>query len=407
MGIGTTTPTVKLDITGSINAISPDDLTDIGFNLKGRNSFITESSFSDQQSLGPLIIFNRSRGKVSVPVIVSPNDMLGSIEAYGYDGSNYNLSSAIRFIGEATPKSGSVPAKISFSTREHDNLTGPVDRLVITGSGKVGIGKISPTEVLDVNGNVKAVSFIGNGAGLTGIASGTGGIVNTGSTTIGADSNNDGSGEIAFQTKNITRITLTNDGLLGLGTNLPGGILQVNDPGISEPDGSLIFKNGNLGVGTINPTKKLEVNGTLKATMLEGDGSSLTGTSFIGEIRMFALSLSGSTTKTILNGKGWAICDGTTATSQSIINAAIENTPDLRNRFVRMSSNETSGTTGGTDLVSVGHYHNMVGSGSGPSGKIMGNNTSSAYYQTYTASANVDFDNRPSFYELAFFIKVK
>ena len=42
-------------------------------------------------------------------------------------------------------------------------------RVTIANDGKVGIGSPEPTELLDVNGTVKATAFSGSGAGLTGI----------------------------------------------------------------------------------------------------------------------------------------------------------------------------------------------------------------------------------------------
>ena len=44
---------------------------------------------------------------------------------------------------------------------------------LIVASGNVGIDTINPGQVLDVNGNVRATGFIGNGSGLTGLAAST------------------------------------------------------------------------------------------------------------------------------------------------------------------------------------------------------------------------------------------
>ena len=57
--------------------------------------------------------------------------------------------------------------------------------MVIDNTGKVGIGTTSPTQLLEVNGVVKASAFQGDGSGLTGINPGrwdttTGGINYTG-----------------------------------------------------------------------------------------------------------------------------------------------------------------------------------------------------------------------------------
>jgi len=85
---------------------------------------------------------------------------------------------------------------------------------VIKSDGKVGIGTTVPTQALEVSGTIKATSYTGDGSALTGIGTGTGGVINTGSTTIGADSDANGSGEIALQTRGITRMTVTNDGIV-------------------------------------------------------------------------------------------------------------------------------------------------------------------------------------------------
>jgi len=48
--------------------------------------------------------------------------------------------------------------------------------------------------------------------------------------------------------------------------------------------------SGNVGIGTTNPSKKLEVNGTVKATMFEGDGSLLKNISSGGQWKPFRKS---------------------------------------------------------------------------------------------------------------------
>lgn len=76
------------------------------------------------------------------------------------------------------------------------------------------LGEISAD--LTVDGIFTANSFVGDGSGLTGIASGTGGVTNTGSTTIGADTDADGTGVIALQTRGVTRVQIENLGSITL-----------------------------------------------------------------------------------------------------------------------------------------------------------------------------------------------
>ncbi|TAK59455.1 MAG: hypothetical protein EPO24_07625, partial [Bacteroidetes bacterium] len=126
--------------------------------------------------------------------------------------------------------------------------------------GKVGVGTDKPTEQFDVNGTVKAKSFVGDGSNLTGITGGTGGVSNTGSTTIAADNDKDGKGEIALQTNGQTRMTVDN--------------------------------GGNIGIGTKTPREKLEVDGNIRVTgeihsgnslILDGSNHTLIATEVIGQ----------------------------------------------------------------------------------------------------------------------------
>src|SRR5262249_9381489 len=51
--------------------------------------------------------------------------------------------------------------------------TGTNDRMTILNGGNVGIGTSTPGQKLDVNGNVNATKYFGDGSSLAGIADGT------------------------------------------------------------------------------------------------------------------------------------------------------------------------------------------------------------------------------------------
>lgn len=103
----------------------------------------------------------------------------------------------------------------------------PNNAFRINADGNIGIGTADASSKLTVNGSIKADAFIGDGSGLTGITGGTGGIRNNDNTTIEADTNNDNIGEISFTTNGINRMTITNDGRVGIGTAAPSSELEV------------------------------------------------------------------------------------------------------------------------------------------------------------------------------------
>jgi len=154
--------------------------------------------------------------------------------------------------------------------------------------------------------------------------------------------------------------------------------------------GSSVFtlkQNGNLGLGYSNPSKKLEVNGDVKAS------SNITATEFIGKGAVpvgTIIMWSGS----IINiPSEWALCDGANGT------------PDLRGRFIVGAGLSYSvGQYGSTNEVAItkaqlpSHSHNGLTSSDGGhyhyvsrNQSANGGNTSLAYKNTNLGTESYDF----------------
>ena len=138
-----------------------------------------------------------------------------------------------------------------------------------------------------------------------------------------------------------------------------------------------------------------DLNDTINASLNGG---------FLSEVKMFALSMTGAITKAVLQGNGWAICDGTTPAAQGISSPTITTTPDLQDKFISMSNDESSGTTGGS--ATMAHTHTVTPASLGYVFNDGSQRTPAAPSQV-TSSAASNTENRPPFYELVFFMKVK
>lgn len=140
IGIGTTAPTVALDLQG---------IADI-------ESQITE--FSNTSS-GPYIALQKSRGAtVGTNTIVQNGDEFGNIIFRGANGSSYTAAAAIGVVCNGTPgASNDMPGMMVLSTTGDGSGT-PTGRVYIDSSGRVGIGAASSAAMVNVEAQGSAGS---------------------------------------------------------------------------------------------------------------------------------------------------------------------------------------------------------------------------------------------------------
>jgi hypothetical protein len=135
----------------------------------------------------------------------------------------------------------------------------------------------------------------------------------------------------------------------------------------------------------------------------------------LGQIIQVDISRTGALSKANLQAKGWAICDGTTPSSQGISSPTITTTPDLREKFLRHSANETTGGTGGSATKNLAHTHTYSGGNSAVqnsdnnlySASNGGLNTSGVVSISLANGGSTTQDILPPYYDICYFIKVK
>ena len=196
VGIGVTTPTAKLNIveagsqdalrvtnTGTGNSFvvedsanpdaSPFVIDAAGKVFAGTTSAITtydsiSSIFSGHDTSvtggysafrwsanagGTVLTLNKSRGAtIGTRGIVGINDTLGTISWTGDDGAAFIQAASINAAIDGTPGTNDMPGRIVLSTTA-DGAATPTERMRINNAGNVGIGTSAPTSRLHAVGN--------------------------------------------------------------------------------------------------------------------------------------------------------------------------------------------------------------------------------------------------------------
>ncbi|MFH1725584.1 MAG: tail fiber domain-containing protein, partial [Elusimicrobiota bacterium] len=238
VGIGTMAPMEKLDVTGTVRATS----------FIGDGSSLTGISGGDTDWTESGDNVYKTSGNVGIGT-ASPAETL---HLHRPDGpalqfsNNNNMSVRMGQFGANTADFeiwNSRTAQIRFGT---DNA----ERMRIGYNGNVGIGTASPTQMLDVNGTVKATAFVGDGSGLS---------------NVGGSLWSEGTGVIYRTSGNV-----------GIGTTAPGDLLQIGNA--VESNMGLTVRMANTAVVTLHGARNSsEPIGTIR---VRNDGAGTT----IGEL---------------------------------------------------------------------------------------------------------------------------
>jgi hypothetical protein len=248
VGIGTASPTEKLDVTGNIHA-SGTIRSGNSITVDGVNDKITATSgkidFDDEDlvTTGKVGIGTTSPDVRTELHVVDSGSGIAPTEYYGQAVGVFESyhTPTIQLLGpdggciyfghssSGFAADGGIYYSPSYLSRGFLFRTGGnYNRMVIDSSGKVGIGTTSPGEALDVIGNLQ-----------------TSGVVRVGGNIVEL---NPGfvAGNLRYQSNQLSLF----GGMSGVSLRDAGGNIKV-----------VMLSNGDVGVGTTSPSDKLHVNG--------------------------------------------------------------------------------------------------------------------------------------------------
>jgi hypothetical protein len=277
LGIGTATPTEKLEVNGTygrvFNRLDTTGTTSV--TLTGQSSGITvfEAGSTDVGHIymgvrGKDNTLNPGFGKVGDSFMYSSiaSNGLNILSANGVETDDYIRFYAGRlYVSGSTILTPDIHIQGSGSTR-----------------GNIGIGTANPTQKLHISGNTRVLVLEGSDhvyqefypQSMSGGRFGWIGYGSSGTTDFRVWNQPIG-GRLLFGTENNLRMTINGDGNVGIGVGaaLPTAKLHINNTTTgatflvedsSNPDSTpfIIDTSGNVGIGTTTPSTLLDVQGS-------------------------------------------------------------------------------------------------------------------------------------------------
>jgi hypothetical protein len=277
VGIGISTPLVKLHIVDSVQTIMA---------VQSSNSIAADKSSN--------VSFLRSRGSSATPTAVLGGDRLGKLEFLGWDGTFWSESASIRAIADEPFTSSGNGTHIEFQTTAIGTIINK-EAMRITDNGYVGIGTVSPTEILHIKNNLS--TYV-----LNETSGGHSFFVADGTNNLGLRMSNAGVDLANVYYDQLTstlnfwvsgnRMHITNAGNVGIGTISPSALTHINmvspaltalkvtngnatannavvvqfDANSTLTNAFRLERDGQIGLGTASPAAKLDVIGNVKIT---------------------------------------------------------------------------------------------------------------------------------------------
>ena len=142
----------------------------------GNATVAVRNYFSDAN--GPNMSMVKARGTFLNPVIVQTGDVVGTINAFAFDGSTVNSRAAgISFTVDATPSTGKIPGAITLRAANLNGVLNTVLKInnpTTTTSGLVTVtGSLTATGTITATGAVSANQYTTTGSGAGTVTSAT------------------------------------------------------------------------------------------------------------------------------------------------------------------------------------------------------------------------------------------
>ena len=345
IGVGTGTPSNKLEVVGTVKATS---FVGNGSGLTGISVNVANVSGAAKLAGGNAFTGNQSvmSGTVGVGTTTpgAPLEVSGGNSTAG--SPTLMLSSPSGAMTKFHSTGGGLDWDVYASTNGYAISRSGIDFpfLITADTGRIGIGTTTPTTKLDVVGTVKATAFVGDGSGLTNLPNATlstnvallngtnlftgpntlngvvtatnannvfvGSFIGNGSGLTGLNANNLSSGTIALAQLPAT-VVLNGAGGLNLSGTFSGNgagltnlnVNATNFAGVAKLSGGNTFNgtqnitNGSLGIGTTSPLTPLEVRVTSgRAALFSGpSGASFSFYDTVGGGNPYLWDMSGDT----------------------------------------------------------------------------------------------------------------
>ncbi|MEY2547077.1 MAG: hypothetical protein QOG48_2194 [Verrucomicrobiota bacterium] len=323
VGIGTSSPAVKLDINGSLNSNSG-------------------ATFTGTNGDAGVITARRSGGDANI-IIDATTASQNSILAYRKN----NLSRWLMF-ADSTSESGSNAGSDFRLDAYGDAGAGIATRLLVKRStGNVGIGTTSPAVKLDVNGSLNANS----GATFTG-TNGDGGVITArrsgGDAFITIDASPASQNSIlVYRKNNLNRWLMFADNASESGGNVGSDFRldAYNDTGGGIATRLIVKRGtGNVGIGTLAPVAKLQVDGSgggygtpaFRAVNTPGLAADFVGRVTVSESLLVTQAIqaaSGSVTGSFSKGSGTFKIDHPLDPANKFLYHSFVESPDMMNVY--------------------------------------------------------------------------